>query len=62
VKGYEIESGYIKYKSKASGFDLITERWFDNYGALQYEENYTILGGNSCYPEHLIPILNIIST
>ncbi len=45
VKVYEIESGYIKYKSQASGFDLITERWFDNYGALQYEENYMILGG-----------------
>jgi len=41
---YDIESGYIKYKSKASGFDLITERWFDNYGALQYEENYLIMG------------------
>jgi|GEM_PF-763914 hypothetical protein len=41
---YGIESGYIKYKSKASGFDLITERWFDNYGALQYEEIYLIMG------------------
>ena len=54
VKPYDIKSGYIKYKSKASGFDLITERWFDDYGALQYEENYMILGGEKSGSSTLI--------
>jgi len=45
AKVYDIESGYIKIINKASGFDLITERWFDNFGALQYEENYMIISG-----------------
>ena len=53
-KVYEIESGYIKYKSKASGFDLITERWFDNYGALQYEESYLVIAGEKSGSSTLI--------
>ncbi|MCF8344250.1 MAG: hypothetical protein K9G67_14230 [Bacteroidales bacterium] len=53
-KVYEIESGYVKYKSKASGFDLITERWFDNYGALQYEESYLVIAGEKSGSSTLI--------
>ena len=43
-KQYKIESGYVKYQSKAAGQDLIREVWFDDYGAKQYEENYMIFG------------------
>jgi len=42
-KIFNVKSGYVKYKSQVAGMDMIREWWFDNYGALQYEENYMIM-------------------
>jgi uncharacterized protein YcfL len=43
TKIFNVKSGYVKYKSQVAGMDMIREWWFDNYGALQYEENYMIM-------------------
>jgi hypothetical protein len=43
TKIFNVKSGYVKYKSQMAGMDMIREWWFDNYGALQYEENYMIM-------------------
>ncbi len=39
AKIFNVKSGYIKYKNKAMGMEIIREFWFDDYGAIQYEEN-----------------------
>jgi hypothetical protein len=43
TKIFNVKSGYVKYKSQMAGMDMIREWWFDDYGALQYEENYMIM-------------------
>jgi uncharacterized protein YcfL len=43
TKIFNVKSGYVKYKSQVAGMDMVREWWFDNYGALQYEENYMIM-------------------
>jgi hypothetical protein len=45
AKIYGIKSGYVKYKNIAAGMEMTRELWFDNYGALQYEENYMDMMG-----------------
>jgi hypothetical protein len=45
TKIFNVKSGYVKYKSQMAGMDMIREWWFDDYGALQYEENYMIMMG-----------------
>ncbi|HPS13670.1 MAG TPA: hypothetical protein PLB87_10365, partial [Prolixibacteraceae bacterium] len=42
---FEIKSGYVKYKNQVAGIDMIREWWFDDFGALQYEENYILAAG-----------------
>jgi hypothetical protein len=39
AKIFNVKSGYIKYKNIALGMETSREFWFDDYGALQYEEN-----------------------
>jgi hypothetical protein len=43
TKIFNVKSGYVKYKSQMAGMDMIREWWFDDYGSLQYEENYMIM-------------------
>jgi len=44
-KIFNVKSGYVKYKSLAAGMEMTREMWFDDYGTLQYEENYMIMMG-----------------
>ncbi len=43
-KYFGVESGYLKYKNDAAGQEMIREWWFDQFGKLQYEENYFFIG------------------
>lgn len=45
AKVFNIKSGYIKYKNIAMGMEMSREFWFDDYGALQYEENFMEMMG-----------------
>lgn len=45
VNVYKIESGYIRFRNIAGGMEFTSERWFRNYGAIQYEETYVFSGG-----------------
>ena len=42
---FNVKSGYIKYNNQAAGMEMTREFWFDNYGTLQYEENYMVMMG-----------------
>lgn len=45
LKYFGIECGYVKYTTSTAGQELIREWWFDDYGTMQYEENYMIIDG-----------------
>lgn len=44
-KYFDVESGYIKYNNNAAGQEMTRELWFDQFGKLQYEENYFFIAG-----------------
>lgn len=44
-KIFNVKSGYVKYKNEAIGMEMTRELWFDDYGTLQYEENYMEMMG-----------------
>lgn len=45
TKIFLVKSGYVKYKNEVAGMEMTREWWFDNYGSLQYEENYMVMMG-----------------
>lgn len=53
-KYFSIECGYVKYSTYTAGQELIREWWFDDYGRMQYEENYLMINGEKSGDKALI--------
>ncbi len=45
AKIFNVKQGYVKYKNIAMGMEMTREFWFDDFGALQYEENFMEMMG-----------------